>query len=93
MFICVQSPICSAGLLEAHGYGLSLETMKWERGTVDLNVLQPRDSYSQSTQASYDEEAWCMVTACCLSRAEMGGRTRILLGTYLVLSLPVQGLF
>lgn len=33
------------------------------------------------------------MAACCLSQAEMGGRMRALLGTYLVLSLPVQGLF
>lgn len=58
MLICVQSPICSARLLEAHSYGLSLETMKQEWGTVDLNALQPRDNYSQSALVSYDEEAW-----------------------------------
>lgn len=27
-------------------------------GAMDLNILQPRDSYSQSTQESYGEEAW-----------------------------------
>lgn len=33
------------------------------------------------------------MAACCLSQVGMGGGTRALLGTYLVLSLPVQGLF
>lgn len=60
-------------------------------GGMDLSVLQAWIAIARSARVSFGDEPWWPLN--CLSQEEIRGGTRALLRTYLVLSLPVQGVF